>query len=60
VALEEYDAPTQGWAVGEWLEDEDRAQKVALDWHHQSKRRLLLSSHCLKEEVEEEVVWIHL
>jgi hypothetical protein len=31
VALEEYDTPTQGWAVREWLEDEDRVQKAVLD-----------------------------
>jgi hypothetical protein len=34
VAPEEYDAPTRGWVVGEWLENEDRMQKAALDWHH--------------------------
>jgi hypothetical protein len=34
VAPEEYDAPTRGWVVGEWLEDKDRVQKAALDWHH--------------------------
>jgi hypothetical protein len=60
VAPEEYDTPTRGWAVGEWLEDEDRAQKEALDWHHRSEPRPLLSSHCSKEEVEEEAVWIRL
>jgi hypothetical protein len=58
VAPEEYDAPTRGWAVGEWLENEDRVQKAALDWHHRSERRLLLSSRCSEEEVEEEAVWI--
>jgi hypothetical protein len=58
VAPEEYDAPTRGWAVGEWLENEDRVQKVALDWHHRSECRPLLSSRCSEEEVEEEVVWI--
>jgi hypothetical protein len=58
VAPEEYDTPTQGWVVGEWLEDEDRAQKAALDWHHRSECRLLLSSHCSREEVEEEAGWI--
>jgi hypothetical protein len=60
VAPEEYDAPTWGWVVGEWLEDEDRAQKAALDWHHRSECRPLLSSHCSKDEVEEEAVWIRL
>jgi hypothetical protein len=34
VAPEEYDAPTRGWVVGEWLENEDRVQKAALAWHH--------------------------
>jgi hypothetical protein len=34
VAPEEYDTPTRGWVVAEWLENEDRVQKAALDWHH--------------------------
>jgi hypothetical protein len=60
VAPEEYDTPTRGWAVREWLEDEDRAQKAASDWHYRSECRLLLSSRCSREEVEEEAGWIRL